>query len=169
MNTIKNSFTKMLLVGGLVFLGAMPLAATADTSAPVITNISPVSVLAGTGTFNLSVAGLNFVPGSVVRFNGIARITTYVSPNQVTAIIPGSDIAMTGTHAVHVINPAGNGGLSNAVLFDISPTAITPGLPNTGFGPDEQTSGLTTGLLLAGLGLLGALSAVIVTRKLAIK
>ena len=170
MNTKNNFFTKMLLAGSLVFLGAMPLAAMADGPAPVISSISPASVLAGTGAFNLTVSGGNFVPGSVIRFNGMVRPTTYISTNQLTAVILASDVAMTGSHVVRVVNPAVNGGESNAVLFTINPIFITPGLPNTGFGPGNQASGLNTGLLAGGIGLLGALFAFVATRKvLAIK
>src|SRR4030095_8689171 len=58
--------------------------------------------------------------GSVVRWNGSDRATTFVSSTQLTAAISASDIAMAGTVNVTVFNPAPGGGLSNAQNFTIN-------------------------------------------------
>ncbi len=115
---------------------------------PSLSSISPASKVAGEGSFVLTVYGSNFVPSSVVSFNGVAKATTFVSSGQLTAVIPASDIAMTGSEAVMVTNPIPGGGTSNAIIFTIDPISATPGsaipgLPNTGFGPSEQSSGWT--------------------------
>src|SRR5262249_30970819 len=64
---------------------------------PTITTISPTSAVAGGAAFTLTVNGAYFVANSVVRWNGTDRPTAFVSSNQVTAQIPASDIAATGT------------------------------------------------------------------------
>ena len=83
---------------------------------PSISGVNPPSVIAGGGQFTLTVTGTNFINGSVVRWNGSDRTTTYVSGTQLTATIPASDIATAGTYPVTVftpINPTSGGGTSN--------------------------------------------------------
>src|SRR3989344_1605658 len=121
---------------------------------PIITMISPASAVAGSNGFILNVYGDNFNANSMVRFNGLARTTTLVSSTHLTAAIPASDVAMSGNHAVHVMNTAPGGGTSNAVLFTVSPLPITPGLPNTGFGPEEDyNAGMAMAIGIALIGL----------------
>ena len=73
-----------------------------------------------------------FVAGSVVRWNGSDRPTTYqpTSPtgasNAVTAQISASDIAAVGTAVVTLFNPAPGGGSSNSLTFTITPGAVDP-------------------------------------------
>jgi hypothetical protein len=104
---------------------------------PALASISPTSATAGSPGFTLTVTGSNFVSASVVRVNGASRTTTFVSNTQLTATIPASDIASTGSLAIGVINPDGSttGTLSLAVnnpppsLASISPTSATAGSP----------------------------------------
>ena len=55
--------------------------------------------------------------GSVVRWNGADRPTTFVSATQLTAAIPAADIAVAGSASVTVRNPGG--AVSNALTFTI--------------------------------------------------
>jgi hypothetical protein len=61
------------------------------------------------------VTGTNFVLSSVVRWNGADRATTFVSPTQLRAVIPATDLLMAGTARVTVFNPPPGGGTSNSV------------------------------------------------------
>ena len=75
----------------------------------------------------LTVVGLNFVAGSVVRWNGNDRPTTSNgSINGLLAQISAGDIATAGTAAVTVFNPAPGGGSSNSFTFTITPGAVDP-------------------------------------------
>jgi Domain of unknown function DUF11 len=91
-----------------------------------LNSISPNVALAGGPAFTLTVTGSGFVPGSVVRWNGSDRTTTFGSANSLTAMIPASDIALAGTVSVTVFNPAPGEGVSNPRSFAI----ITPGPPD---------------------------------------
>src|SRR5207244_1766870 len=82
---------------------------------PTATRLSPSSAVAGGPAFTLTVTGTNLVPSSVVRWNGAARATTYVSATQLTAAIAAGDIATAGTASVTIFNPAPGGGASNAL------------------------------------------------------
>jgi len=82
---------------------------------PTITSLSPTSAVAGGPGFTLTVTGTNFVRSSVVQWNGAARATTYVSPTQLTAVIPMTDLVTAGTARVTVFNPPPGGGTSNSV------------------------------------------------------
>jgi hypothetical protein len=98
---------------------------TINNPAPTISSISPATAVAGSGNFTLTITGTNFVNGSVVRWNGSDRTTTFVSSTQLTAAIPASDIATAGTANVTVFNPAPGGGESDAVTFTINNPAPT--------------------------------------------
>lgn len=96
--------------------------------APATTSISPASKGLGDAAFTMTVNGSNFVPGSVVNFAGSPRTTTYVSPTQLTATIPATDLAVLGMFNVTVFNPAPGGGTSNAQTFTVAaalPSATT--------------------------------------------
>ena len=97
--------------------------ATSPTPNPVpaITTISPTFATAGGAQFTLTVNGSNFVPGSVVRWNGNKRPTTYVSATQLTATSAASLIAASGSATVTVFNPAPGGGTSNGAAVHDQP------------------------------------------------
>ena len=84
---------------------------------PTLTTLSPSSAAAGGPDFTLTVNGSNFASGSVVRWNGADRPTTFVSATRLNATIPAADIAAAGTASVTVRNPGG--ALSNALPFTI--------------------------------------------------
>jgi hypothetical protein len=86
---------------------------------PSMDGLSPTSAPAGGPGFTLTITGTNFVASSAVRWNGASRATTYVSPTQVTAAIPAADLAVAGSVAVTVFNPAPGGGTSNPFSFAI--------------------------------------------------
>jgi hypothetical protein len=112
---------------------------TITNPAPTITTISPSTAVAGSGGFTLTITGTNFVNGSVVRWNGIDRLTTFVSSTRLEAAISASDVATAGTANVTVFNPAPGGGTSNTATFTITnplPTisSISPATVVTGSG-----------------------------------
>lgn len=130
MNTkIKNILTTVLLSATAINL--MPLMANAQNSpsnnpVPVISSISPGVKTAGEASFTLTVNGSHFIPSSSVRFDGALRTTTYVSDNRVTAVILASDIDVAGEFNVTVVNPAPQGGTSNEVTFEVTPSTTDP-------------------------------------------
>jgi subtilisin family serine protease len=87
--------------------------------APVATSLSPSSINAGSAAFNLTVNGSNFVPSTVVRWNGADRTTTFVSSTEIRAAIAAADVAAAGSASVTVFTPAPGGGTSAALAFTI--------------------------------------------------
>ena len=86
--------------------------------------------------------GANFIRGSVVRWNGLDRVTAVGSATQLQASIPAADIAAAGTARVTVYNPPPGGGTSGASTFTVnqlllsslslSPSPVVGGTPSTG-------------------------------------
>ena len=109
------------------------------TGVPTITSLSPSRTSAGTAAFNLTVNGAGFVAGSEVRWNGVARPTTFVSGTQLRAAITAADVAAPGSAQVTVFTPPPGGGTSAAATFTIAPpaaltvdaTTVAPGTPIT--------------------------------------
>lgn len=108
---------------------------TGDNPVPALSSLSPNSALQGSGALILTVNGSNFVPASVVRWNGQNRSTTFVSNSQLTASIQASDLTTAGTINVTVFNPTPGGGTSGALTFTINTPnpipVITSISPNT--------------------------------------
>ncbi len=78
---------------------------TITVNAPTMTGISPSSGKLGDAATTIAVNGQGLVQGAVVRWNGTALSTTWVSLNQVTAVIPASLLTATGTGTITVVDP----------------------------------------------------------------
>jgi sugar lactone lactonase YvrE len=91
----------------------------AGNPTPAITHLDPVKVLQYTDSVRVTVTGSSFVQGAVVRLNGNARLTTYVSPSQLTAVVPTELMQQAGTVQVSVFNPEPRGGASNAMALPV--------------------------------------------------
>jgi phage tail sheath protein FI len=93
---------------------------------PQISTLQPASAPAGGAAFVLTVSGSNFVPTSVVMWNGAALPTTYVSDSQLTANVPVADVATVGVGYVTVDSPTGAGIVFTAKeLTDAIPMQVT--------------------------------------------
>src|SRR5206468_2071889 len=112
---------------------------TASNPAPSITSLSPASTVAAGQGFNLTVNGSSFISGSVVRWNGGDRATTFLSSTLLTASIPASNISSAGTAAVTVFNPSPGGGTSNTVNFSITASNPVPSI--SGLSPTSAVAG----------------------------
>jgi hypothetical protein len=93
---------------------------TIDNPLPALASLSTTHVTGGGAAFALTVLGSNFVPNSVVRWNGNSRTTTYVSATEVQGAILSTDIAAGGEAQVTVFNPAPAGGASSAIVLPVS-------------------------------------------------
>jgi len=96
---------------------------------PVLTSLSPRSILAGGAGFTLTLNGANFVSGAAVKWGSTTLTTTYVSGVQLTAGVPSSLIATPGTASVTVTTGGGTSPTSTFTTTPLPPT-ITSLSPN---------------------------------------
>jgi uncharacterized protein (TIGR03437 family) len=92
---------------------------TVENPLPSLSSLSPSTALVASQPFTLRVSGANFVSGSIVRWNGLARATNFVSATALTAQITAADLAVDGRNSVTVFNPGPGGGVSNAATFTV--------------------------------------------------
>lgn len=142
---------------------------------PLLGSLIPSSGTAGGPAFTLTVNGAGFVSTSTVKFNGTVEPTTFVGPAQITASIPATAIATTGTIPVTVTSPVPGGGTSSSLNFTVSapgalivtpatlPTGVaTVAYPSTtlaatgGVSPYSWTPTPVSGILPPGLSLSAA-------------
>jgi uncharacterized repeat protein (TIGR01451 family) len=112
---------------------------TVNNPVPAIDSLIPPSTIAPGPNFTLHVGGSNFVNGAQVRWNGVAKTTTFVMGSLEAAILAG-DVASVGSASVTVFNPAPGGGISNALTFTI--TALAP--PPSGGGGGGGSCAIAT-------------------------
>ena len=106
------------LGGGVFGIGQTP------GPAPSTTSLSPGSAIAGDPGFILTVDGAGFLYGSVVRWNGADRPTTWISPTRLEAAISASDVASAGQSVVTVFTPPPGGGESEPRPFHVNETFL---------------------------------------------
>ncbi len=98
---------------------------------PATTSIAPSVRGVGDPQFSLTVNGSGFTTCSVVRLDGLDRVTTFVNANQLTATILVSDQAAGATRTVTVFTPTPGGGTSNGQTLtingapDVTPPSVT--------------------------------------------
>ena len=93
---------------------------------PLVSNLFPSNIVAGSAEFTLSVVGAGFVSNargaSFVYWNGFPRSTRLnQTTGELEVQILASDIASPASVDVTVVNPAPGGGTSTAVGFTIEP------------------------------------------------
>ncbi len=118
-STVQVTLTNAQTATGLAFF------VTSSHAAPLTNGLAPYGVVAGSGALALTVNGTNFPRCATVRWDGVDRVTTWVSATQLSASILAGDVAAAGSHAVTVFAPAPGGGTSNAQAFTVTNAADT--------------------------------------------
>jgi hypothetical protein len=119
--TVKNPANGQVSVGYLF---------TVSAAQPHLSAITPNSYPpTGTG-LTLTVDGTDFVQGVVVRWNGQARATTYVTSRLLYAVVQSADMSAAGTAAVTVYNPA-TGQTTPALTFTLREPQMSSLVPQS--------------------------------------
>ena len=124
------------------------ISAASQNPVPSITGVNPPGATAGGADLTLTVSGANFIAASKVRWNGVERPTTFVSPTTLQAAIGGADIAQPGEAGVTVVTPSPGGGTSNAAAFTISAPGQNPAPSITRLTPPSANAGSLGGATL---------------------
>ncbi len=118
---------------------------------PDITGTNPTAVMAGSGSFMLTVYGDHFRSsspgyyGSAIEWNGVHMDTTYYSTTTLTAFIPASAVAYPGTVGI-VVHNVSDGTLSNTWSFNVAaapPTISALSPSSTAAGGPAFSLGVT--------------------------
>ena len=125
--------------GGLSGEMTFTIGPPGDNAVPAITSVSPPNGNIGAASMSLSLTGTGFISGSVGRWDGADRPTTFISDTQVGMVVTSSDLAVGGIHQLTVFNPAPGGGESAPKNFNVvnpAPmlTAISPSNLDAGGG-----------------------------------
>jgi hypothetical protein len=86
---------------------------------PVLLSTFPNHKWAGRPGLILKVFGSKFVPGTVVRWNGSDRVTTFVNSGKLTVAITGADLATASLNSITVFTPGPGGGETSALNFTV--------------------------------------------------
>lgn len=92
---------------------------TVNNPQPIISGLSPAFTGMGSSGFTLTVTGSGFIPASTIYWGTTALSTQYVSVTQLSAQVPASDIAVSGTTAITAQNSSPGGGASSAFEFEV--------------------------------------------------
>ena len=133
------SFSIISGIGVSVTIGGTGGGGGGGNPVPVLFSINPSSVTVGSPGFIMNLTGTNFIPSSIVRFNGSNRQTEFIDQNHLRAEIPSSDLTTPGVFPITVFNPSPGGGESNSLNFTvnnpiptltlINPSSVTVGSP----------------------------------------
>ena len=112
--------------------------------APTLSAISPSSLVAGSGTYTMTVTGINLMASSTITWTGQTALSplTVTGGTEITVSVPASYVASAGTPQVRVVNPsvaAVGGGTSSPQTVAI--TAATAGGGSGGGGSSAGGGG----------------------------
>ncbi|MEA2298938.1 MAG: hypothetical protein QOF77_1874 [Solirubrobacteraceae bacterium] len=95
-------------------------------AAPTVSGIDPPHVESGRKMFKLTVNGAHFVPSSMVRVNGVAQTTRFVSSQQLEATVPDELLETEGSLQVTVFTGPPGGGESTPAILGVAAPADPP-------------------------------------------
>lgn len=95
----------------------------ANNPVPTLSGVSPSSANTGTGPLVITATGTNFVASTVIRVNGVARPTAYVSATELTATLSATDLASAATLTITAFTGTPGGGVSSGQSFVVNLTA----------------------------------------------
>ncbi len=129
--------TLNIAVAGAVTPISIPLTGSGGNPLPNVTSLSPSSAYQGSSGLKLTIIGTGFISSSVAFTNNSPLPTTFVSPTQLTAQLPASDLANQTTFGVFVNNPTPGGGTGSSANFQV--IGLDPILGS--LSPSSQVSG----------------------------
>jgi predicted small secreted protein len=102
-----------------------------DYPVPVLSSLSPASVIAGSAQITLDVNGSNFIPTSVIQIGGVGQATTFVSTVLLQTTIPATSLTQANMLGITVVNPTPGGGTSATVQFGVTGYTVTVPTPSS--------------------------------------
>jgi hypothetical protein len=121
---------------------SLGISALAQTAVPYLYGpLKPEQKTPGAATFVLTVYGTGFAAGAVVKWNGTALTTTFVTAEELTASVPAADVATARTALVTVSN---GGVISNALYFQVVKAGYTVSFGKTDYATDTTANDVTT-------------------------
>jgi IPT/TIG domain len=87
---------------------------------PMITDLEPKEVEAGTGNVMVTIKGVGFAQGVAIQVNGTNREVKYVNHTQLTATLLPDDVSQAGELELTVVNPPPGGGVSIPIRLKIA-------------------------------------------------
>ena len=91
------------------------------TLPPTITSVTPTQIIGAATPVAVTVDGTNFAGASVVRFNGVAKQTQFVSGTRLVVTLQPSDLVGITSAVIEVFTPPPGGGTSNSVTVGVTP------------------------------------------------
>jgi hypothetical protein len=121
---------------------------------PTLSAISPSSLVAGSGTYTMTVSGSNLLPSSTVTWTGQAPLSPLTATSgEITVAVPAAYVASAGNPEVRVVNPAPGGGASAALTVVVTaPVGGGGGGSDGGSGGGGCGIGALSALVMLGLG-----------------
>jgi hypothetical protein len=132
----------MLTLMALIVLLLAASAALAQQVPVINLPLSPGQKAPGTGNTTVTVYGTGFDSDAVVKWNGTALTTTFVTSSKLTATILKADMATAGTGQVTVVN--GTGAASNVADFQIIKNGYTVSWATWNYSTDVTPQDVTT-------------------------
>lgn len=127
-------------------VSATSVAATSATASSAVTLMNPTPTLIGTnpssigtGSFNLTVTGSNFISGAQVLFGATALTTTFVSSTQLTAT---GSAPTAGIFSITVVNPDPGSSSSNALNLQVGGSQQASACSQMAVGQGASLNGL---------------------------
>ena len=118
--------TALLVLAFLACASEAPAAgaknATPFLSLPLVPSAGPP----GSQGFELTVHGSGFSSGSLVKWNGRALVTRFISAHELRAKVPPANVAVASTATVTVWSP--RGGISDSAYFEVTRPAASVAL-----------------------------------------
>jgi inosine-uridine nucleoside N-ribohydrolase len=127
-----------------------------SSNMPILRNISPSSVVAGSPASTITLNGTNFFNDSQVAINGSTRTTTFVSGTQLNVQLNSNDVGQPGSQPLAVVNSSEGNWTSNKInlsivnavpsLSSISPSSVVAG--GSGFTLTANGNGFVSGSVI---------------------
>ena len=146
--TLRNA--SRTLLAGLHGRGAweLQLPFSAAQIAYSLVSLGPVSAVQGASNVTLMLSGMGFSNGDTVNFGATQLTPSQITPTQITVSVPGAQLAATGSVAVTVSDAAN--GVSNALMFSVTPNQAGSAPTLSSIMPNSGQTGSTVNVTLTG-------------------
>ena len=107
--------------------------------APALASLSPSSATVGGSSFTLTAFGSGFMNSSTIRWNGLNRLTVFISSGQLNATVLAADLAAPTSAQITAFSPGPGGGISATIPFLVYGSNLLPSLAS--ISPSSAAAG----------------------------